>query len=80
MTRTDTDDPNLRIGITGFEAIASRYFTRINLEGSGFNIDRHNFAMVAFFDLRPYLSLIDCVATLGKFFFAVAGLSSSGVV
>jgi hypothetical protein len=46
-----------------------------HLEGSGVNIDRDNFAMVAVFDLRSDLRLVQRMAALSKFFFAISGLS-----
>jgi hypothetical protein len=52
MTRTNANNPDLGIGMKGFEAIASSNFAPIDFKSSGFNIDRHNFAMIAFLDLR----------------------------
>ena len=40
------------------------------------DIDRHNLAMTTFLDLRSHLRFVDFIATLGKFFFAVAGASN----
>ena len=36
-----------------------------------------NLPMIAFFDLRSYFCLIQSIAALGKFFFAISGLSDS---
>jgi hypothetical protein len=46
-----------------------------HLEGSRVNIDRDNFPMVAVFDLRSDLRLVQRMAALGEFFFAISGLS-----
>jgi hypothetical protein len=46
-----------------------------HIEGSGVNIDRDNFAIVAVFDLRSDLRLVQRMATLGEFLFAISGLS-----
>ena len=37
--------------------------------------NRHNLPMIAFFDLGTNLGFIECIAALGKFFFAISGLS-----
>ena len=37
--------------------------------------NRHYFPMIDFFDLRSYFRLIQSIAALGKFFFAISGLS-----
>jgi hypothetical protein len=47
-----------------------------HLEGSGVNIDRDNLSIVAVFDLRSNLRLVQCMTTLGEFFFAISGLSN----
>jgi hypothetical protein len=62
--------------VTGFKAIASGNFTSIDLKGSSFEVDRHNFPMIAFFDLSAHLCLIERIATLGELFFAISGLSN----
>jgi hypothetical protein len=74
MARTNADNPDLSVWVTDFEASfilkgfanASRYFTCINFKGSGFNIDRHNLAVIAFFDLRTHLRFINlkCVGQI----------------
>jgi hypothetical protein len=46
-----------------------------HFKGSGFNVDRDHLPMIAFLDLSAYCCLIECIATLGKFFFAISGLS-----
>ena len=46
-----------------------------NLPGRSVEVDRHYLPMIAFFDLLAHLCLIKCIAALGKFFFAVSGLS-----
>jgi hypothetical protein len=37
--------------------------------------DRHNLAAIALFDLLKHVRLINLIATLGKLFFAISGLS-----
>jgi hypothetical protein len=46
-----------------------------HLEGSGVNVDRDNLAIVAVFDLRSDLRLVQGMAALSEFFFAISGLS-----
>jgi hypothetical protein len=74
MTGTNANHPDLSVRVTGFQAITSGYLTGIDLEGSSFKVDRHNLAMIALFNLLTHLRLINLIATLSKFFFAVAGL------
>lgn len=50
MTGTNTDNPDLSVRVSGFKAIASSNFTRINLKVAGFEVDRHNFPVITFFD------------------------------
>jgi hypothetical protein len=50
MTGTNTDNPDLSVRVSGFKAIASSNFTRINLKVADFEVDRHNFPVIAFFD------------------------------
>jgi hypothetical protein len=77
MARADADNPNLSLWVMGFKAIAGSNLTRVNLKGSGFEVNRYNFSMIACFDLRAHLSFIKLVTTSSKFFFAVAGLPNS---
>jgi hypothetical protein len=76
MARTNADNPDLSVRLTSFKAIASRNFALIHLKISGFDVDRNNSAMVAFFDLLAHVRLINLITTSSKFFFAVAGLSN----
>ena len=46
-----------------------------NLPGRSVEVDRHYLPMIAFFDLLAHLCLIQSIAALGKFFFAISGLS-----
>lgn len=41
-----------------------------------FNVNHHYLAMIALLDLSACLRFINLIATLCKFFFAVAGLSN----
>ncbi|KKI99735.1 hypothetical protein PROH_07595 [Prochlorothrix hollandica PCC 9006 = CALU 1027] len=65
----------MSIWVTGFEPIASSYFTSINFKISSFKVNGYNFALITQFHLRTYLILVNAIATLGKFFFAIAGLT-----
>lgn len=76
MARTNADNPDLSVWVTGFEAITSSNFARINLKVSGFEIDRNNFAIVAFFDLRSHLGLVNFITTTSVFFLGIAGVSN----
>jgi hypothetical protein len=46
MARTNADNPDLSVWITGFEAIAGCDFTCIDFKSSGFDVDRHNLTMI----------------------------------
>jgi hypothetical protein len=76
VARADTENPDLSIGITGFESIAGSYFIRINLKRPGFNVDPHYLAMIAFLDLLAHLRFINLITTSSELLFAVAGLSN----
>jgi hypothetical protein len=76
MARTNANYPNLSVWVAGFEAIAGSNLTRIQFKISGFNVDRHNFAVIACFNLGSHLSFVDFIATACKFFFAISGLSN----
>jgi hypothetical protein len=76
MARTNPDNPDLSMRVTGFKPIAGSNFTGINLKVSRFKIDRHNFAMIACLYLRSHLRLIDLIPTTGKLFLAISGLSN----
>jgi hypothetical protein len=65
---TDADNPNLSVWVICFEAIANSYFTRVNFKSSSVEIDRYNFAAIAGFKQGAYLSFVDKLASLGKFF------------
>jgi hypothetical protein len=76
MAGTNANDPNLSIGVTSFKAIASHNFTLIDFKIFGFDIDRHNLAMITFLDLGSHPSFINLVPSSSKFFFAVLWLSN----
>jgi hypothetical protein len=76
MARTNADNPDLSFWVTGFKATTGSDFTCIDFEGSGFDVDRHNLAMIACFDLWAYLRLIDLIATVRELFFTISGLSN----
>jgi hypothetical protein len=75
-TRTNANYPNLSIGVTDFETIASSNFALIHFKIPGFDVDRYNLTTIAFLDLRSHLSFINVIATSSKFLFAVARLSN----
>jgi hypothetical protein len=50
-TMSNPNAPRLSIRILLKEAIGCGHDIFIDLKGSGFNIDRHNFALVSWFDL-----------------------------
>jgi hypothetical protein len=79
VARANANDPNLSVGVTGFEAIASCNFAPIDFKISGFNVDRDDFPVIALRDLRTHLRFINLITTLSKFLFAVSGLALSGV-
>jgi hypothetical protein len=78
MNGTVANPHNPRLGIWQTLIKLSSRSHRIvcKLEGSGFNIDRHYLAMIAFFDLLAHLRFINLITTSRKLFFAVAGLSN----
>jgi hypothetical protein len=62
---SDSNYPRLSIGVLLEEAIGCGDDILIDLEGPSFNVDRHNFAFVACFDLLPNASFIECLPTSG---------------
>jgi hypothetical protein len=75
-TIADPHNPRLCIWQARIKLSGSSHRIVCKLEGSGFNIDRHYLAMIAFLDLLAHLRLINLVTTSGKLFFAIAGLSN----
>jgi hypothetical protein len=78
MNGTIADPHNPRLGIWQTLIKLSRGYHRIvrKLEGSGFDVNRHYLAMIAFLDLLAHLRFINLITTSSKLFFAVAGLSN----
>src|SRR5437667_9419554 len=73
--RADAHKPGLGIWVTRQEAVGSREDVFCHFVGARFNIDRHDLAVIAGFDLRTDLALIELVATTCELFFAVPWLS-----
>jgi hypothetical protein len=76
-TMTDPNEPSLGIRAPGQEAIGScegilGYFKHARL-----NINGNDLSFVTVLHLWAYLSLVDLIATSGKFFSAVTWLSHS---
>jgi hypothetical protein len=78
MNGTIADPHNPGLGIWQTLIKLSRSYHRIvrKLEGSGFDINCHNLAMITFLNLLAHLRLVNLIATSSKLFFAVAGLSN----
>jgi hypothetical protein len=80
---SNADKPSLGIRHSGQKMFRCSDNIVCDFKGSGFNVDRYNLAMITFFDLRSplaqaklsNLSFIKCIASLGKLFFTIAGLS-----
>ena len=68
----DTHKPNLCVRVASKQAVRCRQSICSHLEGPGVDIESNDFAVVACFHLRPYLSLIDFIAASGGFFFTIA--------
>jgi hypothetical protein len=69
---TNANNPDLSIWVMSFKSSAGSYFTRINFKGSSVDIDRDYLTSIVCVELRSNLSLIDLIAMLGKFFFAIS--------
>ena len=50
-----------------------------NLKFTRLDIDRHNLVPMVLLNLKPDFGLIERIAPLGKFFFAISGFTLSGV-
>jgi hypothetical protein len=74
-TISDPNDPRLSIRQSLIKSSSSSHRVISKLEGSSFDIDRHNLAVVIHLNLRAHLSFINFIAPSRKFFFTVAGLS-----
>jgi hypothetical protein len=72
---TNPDHPRLRIRITIVQSIDRNPGGFCHFKGPGFNVDRDHLPMITFLDLSAHRCLIERIATLGKFFFAISGLS-----
>jgi len=73
---SNADNPRLGIRKSLKKPISCSQDFVCNLKGSRFNVDCHNFAMIACFNLRSYLRLIERIASLGKLFLAISRLSN----
>jgi hypothetical protein len=73
---SNPNKPCLGIRVLGKKSIGCGYDIVSDLKSPGFNIDRHNLPVIAFFDLLTNLWLIQSIAVLGEFFFAISGLSN----
>jgi hypothetical protein len=73
-TVTNPDKPCLGLRIAGQEAIRSREDIFGYLEGSGVDVDSHDLALIAGFDLRADVMFIDFITTPCVFFHTIARL------
>jgi hypothetical protein len=73
----NADKPGLGVGLPEQEPIGCDQGIIIDFKITGFNVDRDDFAVVIGFDLRSNLGFVQCLAALGKFFFAIARLTDS---
>jgi hypothetical protein len=73
---SNPNKPGLCVGMLGKKVIGCSYDIIRNLKGSCFDVDRYNLAMIPLLNLRSHLRLIECIAPLGKLFFATSGLSN----
>jgi hypothetical protein len=74
MTRANPHHPYLGLRTTGFETSTGRYFASINFKISGFDVDRHDSALIVGLNLRAHLRFIDLISPSRKFFFTGVGL------
>jgi hypothetical protein len=72
---SDPNYPRLGIGASLKQSVCSRHNISIDFKISGFDVDRHNFAIVARFDLLPNARLIKFLPTPSDLFFAVTSLA-----
>jgi hypothetical protein len=67
--------PRLSIGKALEKSIGCTQAVIANLKFTRLNIDRDNLALMILLDLEPDFGLIERIAPLGEFFFAISGLS-----
>ena len=74
ITGANAPQPYLSVWDSSQEAIRGNEFIAVNLVGSGFDINRNEFAVVLFLQSGANLRFIDCIPEAGKIFFAVTWL------
>ncbi|BAG03778.1 unknown protein [Microcystis aeruginosa NIES-843] len=72
----DPNNPRLSIRQSFIKSPSRSHRIVSKLKRSSFDVDRHNSAMITFLNLGAHLRFINLIATSGKLFFAVAGLSN----
>jgi hypothetical protein len=73
MTRTNSDNPDLSVGVMCFKAGASIDFAGINFPSACVKIDRNNLALMLGFYSWAHLQFVDFITTSSEFFFAITG-------
>jgi hypothetical protein len=73
---SDPNNPRLSVGVLLKKSIGCGHDIFIDLKGSSFNIDCHNFALISHFDLLPNAGFIERLPTLSHFFFAITSLAN----
>jgi hypothetical protein len=74
ISSADFDEPDLRVGNAGLELVAGRQLIGVELEDSGIDVDRCEFALIVRREPGKQFGLVNRVATSGDFLFAVAAL------
>jgi hypothetical protein len=72
---TNSDHPRLRVRITIVQSIDRNPGCFCHFKGPSLDVDRDHLSMIAFLDLSAHRCLIERITALGKFFFAISGLS-----
>src|SRR5258708_22741552 len=70
-TRADPHHPNLSLGDASAQVIACLQLIRIHLVGTTLDIDGYELTLVVGLELGTDVILVNCVATMREFFFAV---------
>jgi hypothetical protein len=67
--------PRLGIGQALVKPIGSAQAIITDFKFAGFDVNCDNLALVVLLNLRPDFGLVEGISPLGKFFFAISGLS-----
>jgi hypothetical protein len=75
-TSANPNAPRLSIRKALEKPISSTQAIIANFKFTCFNVDRHDLGSMVFLNLKSDFGFIECITPLGKFFFAISGLSN----